>query len=321
MAVTVGTATKYALTGKNISVNHTCAADTTMLIAFVYLTSTSNPSTITCLQGATSMVKLVEKAADTNGAYVAMFYLTEPETLASKTIKAAWSGLGDVLSRIVIFDVYGSTGIPTNAASAKGTTDAVSLNVTSTTTAIVIEGTALDRGDSDGAMGAGQTMIVKKYPGSSAVMNAYASYKAGEATTNMAYTFTGTPYWAIVGASIAGYTTPPTPPAEEILPIPEEIWLEKLEVVETDEFSVSDTILGGDTISALECRLYLGTSDKTYTCMTGNTQTFADTSYTTNKIKNLKGGNIYVLACRVTIDGKVKTRKREIHVQKESYLR
>ena len=320
MTVTIGTPTKYAKTSsKKIEVNHTCGADTTMLIALVYVNKTSAPTGLSCVYGTTSMTKLVDKAADTEGAYVAMYYLLSPPTAVSKTVTASWT-LNDLHSRIVIFDVYGSDGIPTNATSAKGTTNTLSLNVTSTTSSIVIEGMCVDKGSSDGPYGAGQNLIVKKYGTLDSLIAAYSTWKTGEATTNMAYTLTDTPYWAIVAASIAGYTTPPVPPADEILPISEEMWMPKREVVETDEFFVTDTILGGNEITDVESRIYLGTSDKTYTNMLGTGQTYADTTYTTNKIKGLKGGNIYVLISRVTIDGKVKTRKCEIHVQKESSL-
>jgi len=98
------------------------------------------------------------------------------------------------------------------------------------------------------------------------------------------------------------------------------IWMDTKKVVEIDEFVVQDTILGGGQITSLECRLYLGSTDKTYSCMTGSSQSYSGNSYQTNLIKNLKGGNIYVLACRVSIDGDVKTRKCEIRVQKESDL-
>lgn len=322
MTVTVGTPTKYARvdTAKSIEVNHTCGADATMLIALVYVNKTSAPSGLSCLYGTTSMIKLIDKAADTNGAYVAMYYLLSPPKLVSKTVRASWN-VDLLFSRIVIFDLYGSDGIPSHATSAKGTTNTLSLNVTSTTSSIVIEGMALDRGSSDGSYGAGQNLIVKDYPGVDYLVNAYSTWKTGEATTNMAYTLTDTPYWAIVAASVAGYVTPPPPPPDdEILPISEEMWMTKREVVETDEFYVTDTILGGNEITDVESRIYLGTSDKTYTNMLGTGQTYADTTYTTNKIKGLKGGNIYVLISRVTIDGKVKTRKCEIHVQKESSL-
>lgn len=91
-------------------------------------------------------------------------------------------------------------------------------------------------------------------------------------------------------------------------------------VVETDEFYLSDTIIGGSTITALDVHIYLGTTDVTYNCMTGNTQEYIRNSYITNTIKNLKGGNVYILVARVTVDGEVVTRKCKIIVQKESDL-
>lgn len=100
------------------------------------------------------------------------------------------------------------------------------------------------------------------------------------------------------------------------------VWMpfSPLKAVETDSFTITDTITGGTTISALDVRMYLGNTDKTYTTMLGSSQTYAGNSYTTNVIKNLKGGNIYVMSARVTIDGEVVTRKCEIRVQKESEI-
>lgn len=101
-----------------------------------------------------------------------------------------------------------------------------------------------------------------------------------------------------------------------------DVWMpiSPMKVVETDQFTVSDSIVGGTTISALEARLYLGNTDKTYTTMTGSSQSFTGNRYVTNMIQNLKGGNTYILSCRVTVDGEVKTRKLEIRVQKEGDL-
>lgn len=98
------------------------------------------------------------------------------------------------------------------------------------------------------------------------------------------------------------------------------IWIKTVKVCEKDEFTVKDIIAGGSTISDLESRIFLGNTDKTYTCMLGSTQSYSGNSYETNTIKNLKGGNTYVLSNRVTIDGEVKTRKCEIRVHKESDL-
>lgn len=91
-------------------------------------------------------------------------------------------------------------------------------------------------------------------------------------------------------------------------------------VVDTDEFYLVDTILGGTTITAVDVHIYLGSTDKTYECTTGNTQEFIRNTYTTNTIYNLRGGNTYILVARITIDGEVVTRKCKIIVQKESDL-
>jgi hypothetical protein len=98
------------------------------------------------------------------------------------------------------------------------------------------------------------------------------------------------------------------------------IWMSfsPLLVVETDQFSVTDTIIGGTTISAVTTKLYLGNTDKSALLTTG--ASYSGNSYTTAKIVGVVGGNIYVLSSRVTIDGEVKTRKCEIRVQKESEL-
>lgn len=98
------------------------------------------------------------------------------------------------------------------------------------------------------------------------------------------------------------------------------IWMPIKKVCEKDEFTITDVIPGGSIISDLECRIYLGNTDKTYTCMLGSSQSYTGNSYETNTIKNLKGGNTYVLSCRVSVDGEVKTRKCEIRVHKESDL-
>jgi hypothetical protein len=93
-----------------------------------------------------------------------------------------------------------------------------------------------------------------------------------------------------------------------------------LKVSENDQFAVSDSINGGTTISALDVKIYLGNTDKTSLLMTTGTQSYTGNSYVTKILSALKGGNIYVLAARVTVDGDVITRKCEIRVQKESEL-
>lgn len=100
-----------------------------------------------------------------------------------------------------------------------------------------------------------------------------------------------------------------------------DIWMpfSPLKVVSSDQFSISDSIIGGTTISALTVKVYLGNTDKTADVM-GTGQTYAGNAYTTNKLQTLVGGNTYVLSAKVTIDGEIKTRKCEIRVQKESEL-
>lgn len=101
-----------------------------------------------------------------------------------------------------------------------------------------------------------------------------------------------------------------------------DVWMpiSPLSVVANDQFQITDTIAGGTTISALDVHIYLGNTDKTSTLMPGSEQSYSGNRYSTDKIQSLVGGNIYVLAARVTIDGEVKTRKCEIRVQKESDL-
>lgn len=130
---------------------------------------------------------------------------------------------------------------------------------------------------------------------------------------------------------ISGYTVATVPFGDETPPpsfptatanykLNPSIWMKEspLTVSENDAFYVSDTIIGGVEITDLDCHIYLGNTDKSFECFVGNEQSYSDNRYTTNKIQNLKGNNIYVLSARVTIDGQVKTRKCEIHVIKES---
>ena len=101
-----------------------------------------------------------------------------------------------------------------------------------------------------------------------------------------------------------------------------ETWMpiSPLAVSENDQFQLTDTIVAGTTISALTIKVYLGNTDKTATIMPGSEQSYSGNRYTTKKIQSLVGGNTYVVASRVTIDGQVITRKCEIRVQKESDL-
>jgi hypothetical protein len=89
----------------------------------------------------------------------------------------------------------------------------------------------------------------------------------------------------------------------------------------SDEFTITDTLVGGRAITAATSAIYLGSTDKTSDCMTGSA-TFTSNSnvYITPTIKSMKGGNTYVVATVVTIDGVKTTRKFEIRVQKSSDL-
>jgi len=115
-----------------------------------------------------------------------------------------------------------------------------------------------------------------------------------------------------------GTTTPEPefPVASVQYKINPSIWMPNKYVSENDEFTVSDTIIGGVEITNLDCHLYLGSTEDLFRM--DSTQTYSSNKYTTGKISGLKGNNVYVLSCRVTIDGQIKTRKCEIHVQKES---
>ena len=85
-----------------------------------------------------------------------------------------------------------------------------------------------------------------------------------------------------------------------------------------DNFPITDTLTGGTTISALSVKIYLGSTDKTSTNMSTGSQSYSGNVYTTKNISALLGGNVYVLAATVTIDGVTTTRKCEIRVQKDS---
>lgn len=101
-----------------------------------------------------------------------------------------------------------------------------------------------------------------------------------------------------------------------------DVWMpiSPLKVSENDQFQITDTIIGGTTITAITVKAYLGNTDKTSSIMPGSEQSYTGNRYSTNKIQSLVGGNTYIVAARVTVDGEVKTRKCEIRVQKESDL-
>ena len=86
----------------------------------------------------------------------------------------------------------------------------------------------------------------------------------------------------------------------------------------SDNFPITDTLTGGTTITAMTAKTYLGSTDTTATNMSTGSQSFAGNVYTTKNISALKGGNTYVLAVAVTVDGIVTTRKCEIRVQKDA---
>ena len=88
----------------------------------------------------------------------------------------------------------------------------------------------------------------------------------------------------------------------------------------SDAFPITDTLSAGTTISALSVKLYLGSTDKTSESMPTGTQSYSGNVYTTKILSALKGGNTYVLAATVTIDGVSTTRKCEIRVAKDSDL-
>ena len=90
-------------------------------------------------------------------------------------------------------------------------------------------------------------------------------------------------------------------------------------VVETDKFILVDSIIGGTTISDVVCRIYRGSTDMSYQCLTGHVE-YIRNNYVSPLIQNLKGGNTYMFIARVMIDGDVKTRKCKIIVQKETVL-
>lgn len=86
----------------------------------------------------------------------------------------------------------------------------------------------------------------------------------------------------------------------------------------SDIFAITDTLSAGSTISAMSVKIYLGSTDKTSTLMTTGSESFAANVYTTKNISGLSGGNTYMLAAAITIDGIKTTRKCEIRCQKDS---
>lgn len=86
----------------------------------------------------------------------------------------------------------------------------------------------------------------------------------------------------------------------------------------SDVFPITDTLSAGSTISAMSVKIYLGSTDKTSTLMTTGSESFSANVYTTKNISGLSGGNTYMLAAKITIDGVVTTRKCEIRCQKDS---
>jgi len=100
------------------------------------------------------------------------------------------------------------------------------------------------------------------------------------------------------------------------------VWLTQspLAKCEGDEFTITDTLVGGTTISAIASKIYLGSTDKTTENMPTGSGSYSGNVYTTPTIKLLKGGNDYVIATLVTIDGVKTTRKCVINAQKNSQL-
>jgi len=294
---------------KNTSLSHTCGADTKILFAILH---TDNTTAMACKYGTQTMTQLATKAEGETKATVTVFYLSNPDTLSSKTVQANWSTAS--VSYLSVFDAYGADPTPVNAATASGISTTPSVTVTSADTSIVVSAVSVD-GAPTPTYGAGQTRLYGK-------LGKFASYETGAASTVSSYTI-GSNEWAIVGWSITTAAVPVPPDPYPTIPsvINKEIWMPKRHVVEHDDFTITDTIVGGIIVESLDCRLYLGNTDKTYACMLGSTQTYTENTYTTNRIKNLKGGNTYLLVARVTIDGIIKVRKCEIQVEKEYELR
>lgn len=88
----------------------------------------------------------------------------------------------------------------------------------------------------------------------------------------------------------------------------------------SDEFTITDTLVGGTTISAISSKVYLNGTDVTSTNMPSGSGSYSGNAYTTPVIKALKGNNVYIVATVVTIDGIKITRKCELRVQKDGDL-
>jgi hypothetical protein len=86
----------------------------------------------------------------------------------------------------------------------------------------------------------------------------------------------------------------------------------------SDIFSITDTLSAGSTITAMSVKIYLGSTDKTTALMTTGSESYSANVYTTKYISGMQGGNEYVLAAAITIDGVKTTRKCKIRVQKDS---
>jgi hypothetical protein len=95
------------------------------------------------------------------------------------------------------------------------------------------------------------------------------------------------------------------------------IWMSfsPISCVEGCIFSLTDTIEGGSTITHEDNYIFLGSALKNDDLLSG-TVSFSGNQYTTATIEDLVGGNIYVFAAIVTIDGEVVVRKCEIICQK-----
>jgi hypothetical protein len=98
------------------------------------------------------------------------------------------------------------------------------------------------------------------------------------------------------------------------------VWMEisPIAACASDAFPITDTLNAGTTITAMSVKIYLGSTDVTAVNMTTGSESYSGNVYTTKIINVLRGGNSYILAAKITIDGVVTTRKCEIRVQKDS---
>jgi len=90
-------------------------------------------------------------------------------------------------------------------------------------------------------------------------------------------------------------------------------------IVETDSFTITDTIIGGSLITNVSSYIYHGSVDEGYLYLSGSVAINKNT-YITPTISGLVGGNTYLYVARVTVDGEIISRKFKIVVQKESDL-